>query len=392
MAKIDFNSSRYASFFNSKDGRSVFQSFIDESGMIRINYNWWRGQFGIAPQMTPTDSNGKATFRMDAESITSAPMMNMRAPLGEPLVTETPGIEFYTGSIPDFISDAIEENAMEREVNEQKFAEFGNDAQIIKAWTKKLQTFIDGKDQTLNNMSAQLQSTGMINWNYGRGIQSVLSKAPIPEENFVKAGAKVWSAPDCKLFTQMVQIEDDFRQRTGYQGAMKWLIPYDMYQNIFLQNAEVKEWVNYLRNLNTNSPQEAPSIGIIPDELFSRAMAMYPKLSPLEIVEEKQKNKTWAGEVMVHGWKEGIAVLRPQGDAGLIMYTDILDKKMQDKYGNKVLDTNFGALDGGIAYVCNTTMANGRYLSWQTSVMMSASPALNEYPYHIIVDTKVANS
>ena len=387
MAKYNFDDSRYAAFFKSAEGRQILQSFIDSSEMLKINYNWWRTQFSKAPQMLPTDADGKATFMVKARKESSAPMMNWRAPLGEPTVMETQGLSFYTGTVIDFISDAIEENAMEREYNEKMFQLYGSDADIIMAWTKKIQTLIDGKDQTLNYMGAYLQSTGKLDWNIGRGIQGQVQKAEIPDENFVKAGAKVWSAEDCKLFSQMVKIEDEFRQRTGYAGAMKWLITDDMYQNIFLQNAEVKEWVNYLRNLNTNSPQTAPNIAIIPDELFTSAVAAYPKLSPIEIVVEKEKEKTWAGEKMVHGWKEGIAVLRPVGDAGLIQYTEVLDKTMADKHGNNIVATNFGVLDGGIAYLVNSTMANGRYKSYQTSVMMSAVPCLTEFPNHVIVDT-----
>lgn len=387
MAKHNFDDSRYAAFFRSAEGRQILQSFIDSSEMLKINYNWWRTQFSKAPQMLPTDADGKATFMVKARKESSAPMMNWRAPLGEPTVMETQGLSFYTGTVIDFISDAIEENAMEREYNERMYQQFGSDADIIMAWTKKIQTLIDGKDQTLNYMGAYLQSTGKLDWKLGRGIQGQVQKAEIPEDNFVNAGAKVWSAEDCKVFTQMVQIEDEFRQRTGYAGAMKWLITDDMYRDIFLQNAEVKEWVNYLRNINTNSPQTAPDIAIILDELFNSAVAAYPKLSPIEIVVEKEKNKTWAGESMVHGWKEGIAVLRPVGDAGLIQYTEVLDKTMADKSGNNVVATNFGVLDGGIAYLVNSTLANGRYKSWQTSVMMSAVPCLTEFPNHIIVDT-----
>lgn len=391
MAKYDFNNSRYAAFFNSSEGRAILQSFIDTSEMINVNYGWWKTQFSKAPYETPTDADGKATFMVKARKESSAPMMDMRAPLGEPLVMETKGVSFYTGTIVDFISKAIEENAMEREYNERLFQEFGNDADIIREWVKRTQTLIDGKDQTLNYMGAYLISRGKLDWEVGQGIHAPIQKAEIPEENFVNAGEKVWTAPDCKILDQMVIIEDKFRQRTGYQGAMKWQVTLDQYQKVFLNNAQVKEWVMYLRNLNTNSPQLAPEIAIIPDELFTAAVSKYPKLSPIEIVQETEKDKTWAGEKMVHGWKEGVAVLRPVGDAGLIQYTEILDRTMAGKFGNNVVDINFGVLDGGIAYLANATMANGRYRSWQTSVMMSATPCLTEFPNHIIVDTTVAD-
>lgn len=391
MGKYEFENSRYAAFFNSSEGRAILQSFIDTSEMIHVNYGWWRTQFSKAPYETPTDADGKATFTVKARKESSAPMMDMRAPLGEPLVMETKGISFYTGTIVDFISKAIEENAMEREYNERLFQEFGNDADIIREWVKRTQTLIDGKDQTLNYMGAYLISRGKLDWEVGQGIHAPIQKAEIPEENFVNAGEKVWNAPDCKILDQMVIIEDKFRQRTGYQGAMKWQVTLDQYQKVFLNNAQVKEWVMYLRNLNTNSPQLAPEIAIIPDEMFTAAVSKYPKLSPIEIVEETEKDKTWAGERLVHGWKEGIAVLRPVGDAGLIQYTEILDRTMAGKFGNNVVDINFGVLDGGIAYLANATMANGRYRSWQTSVMMSATPCLTEFPNHIIVDTTTAD-
>lgn len=390
MAKYDFNNSRYAAFFNSNEGRQILQSFIDRSEMINVNYGWWRTQFSKAPYAIPTDADGKASFTVKERKESSAPLMDMRAPLGEPLVMENNGSNFYTGTVVDFISKAIEENAMEREYNERLFQEFGNDADIILAWTKNVQTLIDSKDQTLNYMGAYLISRGKLDWDRGQGITGQIQKANIPEENFVTAGEKVWDAPDCKILDQMVIIENEYRMRTGDQSTMKWQITLDQYRKVFLKNAQVKEWVNYVRNLNTNSPQMAPDVAIILDDMFASAVALYPGLSQIEIVQETEKDKTWAGEKMVNGWKPGVAVLRPVGDAGLIQYTEILDKTMADKFGNNVIDMNFGSLDGGIAYLVNATMANGRYRSWQTSVMMSATPCLTEFNRHIIVDTTTA--
>ena len=76
---------------------------------------------------------------------------------------------------------------------------------------------IDQKDQTLNHLSAQLISTGKIVYTAGMGITGPQQKAEIPEENFEKAGAKVWTAPDAKLFDQMVIIEKKFREMADYK-------------------------------------------------------------------------------------------------------------------------------------------------------------------------------
>lgn len=390
MSKFDFNNSRYAAFFKSGTGQQILRDYIDNSGMINVNYNWYKDQFAVNPNVTPTDDAGAATFKIEASANKPAGMLDMRAPLGKSHPYTKEGFQFYTATIPDFTSDAIYETAMEREAKERYFAEFGNDARIIRAWTKTVQDLIDAKDQTFNYMSAQLQSTGKIIYDKGRGIQGLQQKAPIPEENFVKAGAKVWTAPDAKILTYMVQIEDEFRQRTGFTGAMKWLIPQAMYRKVFLQNAEVKEWVNYIRNLNTNSPQAAPEIGVITKTLFESAVAEYDGLSPIEIVVEEEKNKDWKGDTTIHGWSENIAVLRPVGYAGLIMHTDILDQKLSDKVGNAYISQNFAPVDG-FSLIHTATMANGEYQSWMTRLVVSGIPALNEFPEHIIVDTATAN-
>lgn len=189
----------------------------------------------------------------------------------------------------------------------------------------------------------------------------------------------------------MVEIEYNFRERTNYQGAMKWMVTYDMFQKVILQNAEVREWIQYYRDLNTNSPTASPEIKIIPEELFRNATASIPGLSPIEIVVEKEKNLGWDKTTMVNGWKEGIAVLRPVGYAGDIQYTDILDENLFPKFGVDEIKMVFASLDGGIARLVNSTVPNGRLKEWHTDLMMSAIPSLTEFPWHIIVDTTKTN-
>lgn len=390
MSKFSFENSRYAAFFMSGDGQQVIRDFVDNSGMLNINYGWWRGEFDVNPNVTPTDTDGTATFKVTSSKTRPAGVLDMRAPLGKAHPYKKEGASWYTGTIPDFTSDAIAETAMERQYKEDYYAQFGNDAIFIREWAKKVQDLIDAKDQTLNYMGAQLESMGYVEYNIGRGIQGVKQFANIPDENYVNAGEKVWSAPDCKVLSQMAQIEDEFRQRTGYAGAMQWMITKKMYQDIFLQNVEVKKWVEWMRNLNTNSPQAAPEIPIILDEMFESAVSKFPGLSPIKIVREEEKNKDWTGDTTINGWKEGVAVLRPAGKAGLIMHTSILDQKLADKYGNNVVSQNFSSVDG-FSLIHNAQMVDGEFMSWNTRLLVSAIPALTEFPEHIIVDTTVAD-
>lgn len=391
MSRFDFNNSRYAAFFRSGEGQQILRDYIDNSGMININYNWWRNQFAVNPEVTPTDSSGKASFMVQASENRAAGVLDMRAPLGKAHPYKKEGISFYTGTIPDFTSDAIAETAMERMYKEKYFAEFGNDAKFIREWTKRVQDLIDAKDQTANYMCAQLQTEGYVKYDIGRGIKGIKQKAAIPEENFVKAGEKVWTVPDAKLFSQMAIIEDGFRQRTGFTGAMKWLIPKKMYSDVFLHNAEVKQWINYLRNLNTNSPMEAPDIPVVLKKQFDDAVAAFDGLSPIEIVVEKEKNKDWKGDTTVNGWAANVAVLRPVGYAGLIMHTTSLDQEMANMAGNNVVSQAFAPIDG-FSLIHNAEMVDGEYKSWNTRLITSFIPALTEFPEHIIVDTATADS
>lgn len=391
MSRFDFNNSRYAAFFRSGEGQQILRDYIDNSGMININYNWWRNQFAVNPEVTPTDSSGKASFMVQASENRAAGVLDMRAPLGKAHPYKKEGISFYTGTIPDFTSDAIAETAMERMYKEKYFAEFGNDAKFIREWTKRVQDLIDAKDQTANYMCAQLQTEGYVKYDIGRGIKGIKQKAAIPEENFVKAGKKVWAVPDAKLFSQMAIIEDGFRQRTGFTGAMKWLIPKKMYSDVFLQNTEVKQWINYLRNLNTNSPMEAPDIPVVLKKQFDDAVAAFDGLSPIEIVVEEEKNKDWKGDTTVNGWAASVAVLRPVGYAGLIMHTTSLDQEMANMAGNNVVSQAFAPIDG-FSLIHNAEMVDGEYKSWNTRLITSFIPALTEFPEHIIVDTTTADS
>lgn len=383
MAKFDFNNSRYASLFESSDFRFL-QTFVDESEMLKINYGWWRTQFAKAANITPTDAKGKATFTVAARSTTSAPMADLRAPLGDSTPMDKEGFAWYSATIPDFITPGIVETAMEREYKERMFAQFGNDAEIIRAWVHDLQIQQDSYDQTFNNLGAQLQSTGKMIYNSGRGIKSPLHKAEIPVANFVNGG--IWGNVDFKILDKMVELEKDFRDRTGFSLAMKWLIPHDVIRNVFFKNKQVLEWINYTRAVDSGSLVTPPAIGTVMVDMFYAAIAKFPGLSRIEEVVEKQKNLTWESTEMVHGWDAETIVLRPEGMAGDIQYTDLLDQQLITKYGNSQITSLFASLDGGIAHIVNSTMPNGRLKEWHTDLMFAGIPSLTEFPHHVIVN------
>ena len=392
MAKFDFNNSRYAKFFSDKTNQNFLQSFINMEGLLYTNYGWYKTQGVKASIPTPTAGNGTATFSVKGRDMKAAPLMDLRAPLGDSNQMDKEGIYWYTASIPDLIAPGFVETAMEREAKERQFELFGNDADLVAAWVHTLQSQIDSADVTMNYMTAQLMSTGKIDYrNIGRGIQIPLHKADIPEENFTNAGTKVWTDPNCKILSQMAAKEKVYREKWGYQGAMVWQVTRKMFYEVLLPSSEAKELVdNYKKNplAYIASTETAPTT----QDLFVRAFRDYPGVSPIEIVEERERNLTNTGDTFVQGWNDKIAVLRPAGYACEFQYTNSLDRQMFQKYGSTVISKVWALANDGLCVVVNTTTNNGLYKEWHTDVMMSACPALVTFRNHVIVDTSVADS
>ena len=392
MAKFDFNNSRYAKFFSDKTNQNFLQSFINMEGLLYTNYGWYKTQGVKASIPTPTAGNGTATFSVKGRDMKAAPLMDLRAPLGDSNQMDKEGIYWYTASIPDLVAPGFVETAMEREAKERQFELFGNDADLVAAWVHTLQSQIDSADVTMNYMTAQLMSTGKIDYrNIGRGIQIPLHKADIPEENFTTAGTKVWTAPDCKILSQMAAKEKLYREKWGYQGAMVWQVTRKMFYEVLLPNSEAKELVdNYKKNplAYIASTETAPTT----QDLFVRAFRDYPGVSPIEIVEERERNLTNTGDTFGEGWSDEIAGLRPAGYACEFQYTSSLDRRMFQKYGSTVISKVWALANDGLCVVVNTTTNNGLYKEWHTDVMMSACPALVTFRNHVIVDTSVADS
>lgn len=392
MAKFDFNNSRYAKFFSDKTNQNFLQSFINMEGLLYTNYGWYKTQGVKASIPTPTAGNGTATFSVKGRDMKAAPLMDLRAPLGDSNQMDKEGIYWYTASIPDLVAPGFVETAMEREAKERQFELFGNDADLVAAWVQTLQSQIDSADVTMNYMTAQLMSTGKIDYRkIGRGIQIPLHKADIPEENFTTAGTKVWTDPDCKILSQMAAKEKLYREKWGYQGAMVWQVTRKMFYEVLLPCSEAKELVdNYKKNplAYIASTETAPTT----QDLFVRAFRDYPGVSPIEIVEERERNLTNTGDTFVQGWNDKYAVLRPAGYACEFMYTNNLDRQMFEKYGSSVISKVWALANDGLCTVVNTTTNNGLYKEWHTDVMMSACPALVTFRNHVIVDTSVADS
>lgn len=384
MAKFDINASRYARFWDPKEGPYMLQTILGPE-FVRSNHTFYLENFTIDGAITPRDKDGIAAFSVMQRELKPSHMMDWRSPLGDTKPEDKGQLAASTGTIPDFSAPGYVEQAMERHYKELMLEEyFGNDKNIVAEYTKTLQEKIDSADQTMSNMAAQLLSKGQIVYNFGRGNKGGVYKSPIPEKNFSKAGKEVWSVTTAKILSQMVEIQNKYEDLWGELPAMKWQIPYDMFVKYFLPNDQVIEWVRYMRNINnTPLPESTP----MTMELVLQNLTTFPGLYPIEVVYEKQND--WTGTVS--GWDSKAAVLRPAGYAGVIKHAGILDQTIYEKYGSSLISRVFARTGNGLYTVMNATLNNGNLMEWHTDLFAAALPVLDEFLNHVIVDTSAAD-
>ena len=382
---MKFEQSTYNKIWDSTEGSQIVTQILNSPDLINANHMFWTEKFRVDPNITPTNQEGEAVFISRMREIESGVLMDMRAPLGDSVPEDKKGIAYYSGVIPEFISKGTVEKATERDYKEKLFEQFGDVALVAAYATDVLQSKIDSANQTLSNMSAQLLSTSKIIYKSGVGIQGNVLKAEVPSANFLKAGAKVWTDTTARLLDQIVAIVEDIKDKTGIAN-WQLEVTKDQFKNCFLKNAQVIEWVRYMNIINN---QPLPERLVLSREMAMSALASFEGLPPIVIIEEKQKD---ADSTIVHGWKAGVAVLRPMGIAGYMRRTTIKDTELFTKYGNSVNSYSFTPALNGLATVRNSVIVNGNFKEWHTDVVLAGVPSLDQFLYHYIIDTTTANS
>ncbi|MGM9754569.1 MAG: major capsid protein [Parabacteroides sp.] len=383
---MKFEQSTYNKIWDSTEGSQIVTQILNNPDLINANHMFWAEKFRVDPQITPTNAEGEALFISRMRQMESGVLMDMRAPLGDSVPEDKKGIAYYSGIITEFISTGFVEKATERDYKEKLFEQFGDASLVAQYATDVLQTRLDSANQTLSHMAAQLLSTGKIIYKAGVGIQGNVLKAEIPAANFLKAGAKVWTDTTARLLDQIVKIVDDVNDATGLDIQWQLEVTKDQFKNCFLKNEQVIEWVRYMNIINN---QPLPERLVITRDMAMPALAAFEGLPPIVIVEEKQKD---ADSTIVHGWKDGVAVLRPAGIAGYMRRTTIKDTELLTKYGNSVNSYSFTPALNGLATVRNSVIVNGNFKEWHTDVVLAGVPSLDQFLYHYIIDTTTANS
>lgn len=382
---MKFENSKYNKIWDSNEGRTIVNAIINDPELLRAKHTFWQTKFIVDPISIRTNAEGEALFKSKMRPMQTGTLMDMRAPLGDSTPMDSKGITAYTGTIPDFIAKGFVEKATERWYKEQMFDQFADLKNVAIYATDVIQRGFDSANQTLSHMSAYLLSHGNLSYLQGEGIQDNLYKVPIPTENFDTAGKKVWTDPTARILDQMVAKEEKYKQLWGVDIPLQWEFTRNHFLQCFLNNEQVIEWVRYTNVVN-NTP--LPEKLILTEDMVKTAIAKFAGVSPIVLVEEEQ-NDVINGTVS--GWKEGVAVLRPTGYAGYIRHTEAQDEAIFKAYGNSVNSYNFTKALGGIATICNSVVVNGNLKEWHTDLWMSAIPSLDEFLYHVIIDTTTAD-
>jgi hypothetical protein len=166
-----------------------------------------------------------------------------------------------------------------------------------------------------------------------------------------------------------------------------------MFNNVFLKNEQIVKWIKDMYLV------ESGQIGVgttnlsglvVNEENFNKYIQKVQGLSPIKIVDEKQNDLV---NGTVNGWKDGVAVFCPAGKLGLVRRTTIADVRyFTEEYINPSTRFVFASALDGCAFVRNSVVPNGVLKEWHSDLVLAATPTLDEFLYHYIIDTTTANS
>ena len=389
--KFSVENAAYTKLWDSVEGRTILTMVLNDPDLLYVKPHYFRTAFTLDASPIPTDEKGVASFTVNADTPVHSTVMDMRAPLGEGKPLEEVEALSYSGSIKDFIAPTWKQTAMERRYQERLMAKYGSDAATLKGFaTNELAPRIEAGYQTLDHMALRAETTGKCTYKIGRGIHGNIYKADIPADNFVKAGPKAWTDVDADILTSVMNIQEAKWLEWGIEIPMQLKVTEDFFKNVIMKNSIV---INTIKtNWLTDQGQLAANVAnvsnwVITEDNFNKYVAAsIPNFPKLTIVKSKQI----VNGVLNDPWEDGIAILSPVGYAGRVLRTDILDEEVYSKYANNACQFAFSRTADGLMLVMNSVLPNGSLKEWQTQVMMSAVPVITDFPYRVLINTKVA--
>lgn len=403
----DFNDSTFMSFFKA-EGREVLSMLLADPTMFKANFTAWSMDFSIDPEVTPHDNKGNATVRAYMRQIENGVLSDMRAPLGDSLPMEQGNGQFYTAPIAHFTTKHFHDTSWTMRDKRIRFEELREaysqaDAEFIAAYAEKVQIFFDSANMTITNMGEQLMTNGYIFYEGGAGIKAGIYKADIPAANFLKAcmykmsGSSevqtTWADTDALMIDSLRRLVKMVNEHFGVEWNWQLDVPKAVWDNYIMKNKQVKETMFLRANpaiIINNAVEASNRVMYFTDAQVAEMLSEQAGLPLIVVHDTKQRDEN---KGVVSGWKSGIVTLRPLGKAGLIRHTNVLDAEvLTDDLNNPAISNVFMPALNSLGYIQNSVWPDGVGKQWRTRVIYSATPTLDEFLYHIILNTASASS
>jgi len=399
------------------DNVGYLQQLVDTIE-IDENSNFWTEHFQVEGNEYDIDRNDlkkNPAWTVRQRVARTVPMADAMAPLTETMQLDAEGFEEKTGSIYQY-GKGLFETSMSKEELKARLAELGPDQSLVEGFVRGVADLVKTHNLRVSHMAAMTLSRG---GQYGntiavtnvaggtattQGFSGVVANqsAYIPITNYKKAGAKVWTDTTADIPEQMHKIEYDFKQANQLPDSMpfEWDIPWDMLVTVLIKNpAFIKEVNRYLalgapdKVIIVNNGTSTTNVdSITVDQLIAYSRWELSKIAPIRIVREQQTVQGLTTYTTVKGWKQGVAVLRPLGYAGVLVHAKVADVElMRSGEVNKGIDFSLAKVQGFLN-VINKVTPNGMLKSFHTDVIGRYATVLDESMYHVVVDTTTADS
>lgn len=392
------------------DGTNVgfLQTLIDNTIEIEANSFFWQEHFtveGNEYDIDLGDMKKNPAWTVNQKTVRIVPMADAMAPLTDTAQLDNEGWEAKTGSIYQYGKGLFETSMSKLELQARLQELNVTDQNLVTGFVRGVADLVKSHNFRLSHMAAQVLSYGGAYTNASTmgfsGVKTIQNPY-IPTANFKNAGAKVWTDATCDIPSQMQKIEYDFKVANNIpeDTPFVWNIPYDMVVNVLLKNtffvAEVNRFIRLYapdKVVIINNGTSAVDTNIITwEQLVAYSRSSVSKISPIMIVKESQTVQDITTTTTVKGWKTGTAVLRPLGNAGVIVHAKTADVQlMQSGEINPAIQFSLAKVQNFL-YVINKVTPNGMLKSYHTDVIGRYAPVLNESMYHVCVDTTTADA
>ena len=396
----------YQKGFMDGTNTGFLQTLIDNTIEIESNSFFWQEHFvveGNEYDIDLGDLKKNPAWTVNQKTVRTVPMADAMAPLSETAQLDNEGWEAKTGSIYQYGKGLFETSMSKLELQARLQELNATDQNLVTGFVRGVADLVKSHNYRLSHMAAQVLSYGGAYTNANTmgfsGVRTVQS-AYIPTANFKNAGTKVWNDATCDIPSQMQKIEYDFKVANNIpeDTPFVWNIPYDMVVNVLLKNtffiAEVNRFIRLYapdKVVIINNGASSVDTNIITwEQLVAYSRSSVSKISPIMIVKESQTVQDITTTTTVKGWKPNVAVLRPLGNAGVIVHAKTADVQlMQSGEINPAIQFSLAKIQNFL-YVINKVTPNGMLKSYHTDVIGRYAPVLNESTYHVCVDTQTA--